>query len=408
LARSESDPQDYLALAKLTYRHAYVLKRDSQHLVDTAEGYHYSWTFPRSFHVSPFNSRNGYYRLDIINPFASSDEDAIPEVKVFLRLLTPSKECKLQALLASSPSRPSIDLDPSRSLEILRTLLRYPLSLLLTTPRIMYQAYRLHFEKRLAVYPRPQPSSEAAKNAWNAPQDDVEGLGLPIAWQIPGWSETTARRIVLDELRSRVEKNGIDLHIEFLDQREDFVLSRDRSLKDRKLCTIKTADPKFFSNLVIAPSALHFVILSPELLTTIDDPSLFLVLMGGTSSPARQLSILERMTNAMRRRFFLFFMAHSALPATPDLWPFDDSHFITNPSLVDQIEICLIVTLAYFADLAEEQIMRLVGASFVEGREPWKQWERALKRQWKDKLVSDESDGWTVVEKDDLGSIRLV
>jgi hypothetical protein len=271
----------------------------------------------------------------------------------------------------------------------------------------MYQAYRLHYEKRLAVYPRPEPSSEAAKEAWNAPQDDVEGLGLPIAWQTPGWSERTARRIVETFCRSRVAQSGTGLHIQFLDQREDLILSTQKSSSDRQVCSIKTANPKFFSHLLIAPSPRHFAILSPELLTTIEDPEPFLRLMESPTSAIADLSTVERMTSKIRERFFLFFMAHSDLPATPDLFPFDNKHFIAPSSIYDQVRILLIVYLAYLADVAEERIMVLLGATFVEGREPWKLWERALKRQWVSQTDRLESDEWTVVEKDDLGSIRL-
>jgi hypothetical protein len=89
------------------------------------------------------------------------------------------------------------------------------------------------------------------------------------------------------------------------------------------------------------------------------------------------------------------------------LYPFDNKHFITASSVADQLRILVIVYLAYLADVAEERIMGLLGATFVDGREPWKLWERALKRQWVDQADKLESDDWTVVEKDDLGSIRL-
>jgi len=271
----------------------------------------------------------------------------------------------------------------------------------------MYQAYRLHYEKRLAVYPRPEPSSEAAKEAWNPPQDDVEGLGLPIAWQSPGWSERTARRIVETFCRSRVAQTGISLHIEFLDQRENLVLSAQSSSSEKQVCPIKTADPKFFSHLLISPSPRHFAILSPERLTTIEDPESFIHLMESFENSVPDLSKVERMTSKTRERFFLFFMAHSALPATPDLFPFDKKHFITSSSRADQLRIMIIVSLAYFADVAEERIMGLLGATFVEGREPWKLWERALKRQWVDQAEKWNTDEWTAVEKDFMGSIRL-
>jgi hypothetical protein len=392
------------------FRHAYVLKRGSQHLEETAEGYDHSWIFPRSFHVSPFNSRNGYYRLDIVDPFGPSTSTTnSPEIKVFLRLLTPSKQTKLQALLASSPSRPSVDLVPSRSFEILRIILRYPLSLLLTTPRIMYQAYRLHYEKQLAVYPRPEPSSEAAKEAWNAPQNDEEGLGVPIGWQTPGWSERTARRIVEEWAQSRMRNSDIDLTIEFLDERRNFNLVDD-SRKEKRVCAVKSTDPKFFTNLLLAPSPAHFARLCPELLTTVDRPDLFVQFFERQGNKDAGTTMLDLYIWQARQDFYLFFLAHSTIAPTPDLWLYGHSHFSQDFSFTDRFRVLMIVYLAHTADLVEERIMRLLGATFVEGREPWKLWERALRRQWQDVDASIDADNeaWTVVEKDDLGSIRLV
>jgi hypothetical protein len=129
--------------------------------------------------------------------------------------------------------------------------------------------------------------------------------------------------------------------------------------------------------------------------------------MESPTKPTRDPSMVQSMTSKIRQRFFLFFMARSALPATPDLFPFDNKHFIKASSLTDQLRILVIVYLAYFADVAEERIMRLLGATFVEGREPWKLWERALKRQWVEQADRLHAEDWTVVEKDDLGSIRL-
>jgi len=129
--------------------------------------------------------------------------------------------------------------------------------------------------------------------------------------------------------------------------------------------------------------------------------------MASPSKTTSEPSLVDRMTTKIRQRFFLFFMAHSALPATPDLYPFDHRHFITTSSFADQLRILAIVYMAYFADVAEERIMDMLGATFVQGREPWKLWERALRRQWVNEAHRSESDEWTVVEKNDLGSIRL-
>jgi hypothetical protein len=200
------------------------------------------------------------------------------------------------------------------------------------------------------------------------------------------------------------------LHIEFLDKRKDVSNSKldSKSTGEYEVCKIRTADPKFFTNILIAPSPHHFVILCSELLTTIDRPELFIKFFESTPSHDYTVSRIDRLTAHVRQRFFLFFMSHSTLPATPDLWPLEDKHFISLSSLSDRLRVLAILYLAYFADTAEERIMRMVGATFVEGREPWKLWERALRRQWLlPNQAPTETSDWTMVEKDDLGSIRL-
>jgi hypothetical protein len=268
----------------------------------------------------------------------------------------------------------------------------------------MYQAYRLHYEKQLAVYPRPEPSSEAAKEAWNAPQSDEEGLGVPIGWQNPGWSERTSRRIIEDWAKGSCKQSDIGLTIDFLDERDSLQVP-DRDSKSRTVCSIKSADPKFFTNLLLAPNPTHFTRLSPELWTTIDSPELFIRFFG-QQSPHAQQSLLSRMIWQMRQRFYLFFLAHSTIAPTPDLYTYDLEHFSNDLTFMDRCKVLMIVSMAYAADVAEEKIMRMLGATFVEGREPWKIWERALGRMYSETSVMD-NDGWTVVEKEDLGSIRL-
>lgn len=64
--------------------------------------------------------------------------------------------------------------------------------------------------------------------------------------------------------------------------------------------------------------------------------------------------------------------------------------------------------MAFFASWAEEAVMHLVGARFVAGSEPWKLWERALRRLYLEAKVDSrgidselEKEGW-----EDLGSIQ--
>lgn len=386
-----------------------MLKIDSEYRHEPAEGYDLAWTFPRSFHVSPFNSRNGYYRLDLVDPFPSKSADplhAMPQVKVFLHLLTPSKDCKLQAILASSPSRPSVPIQSGNEFRILLTILRFPLALLLTTPRILYQAYRLHYERELAVYPRPEPKSESSGKEWNAPEADKEGLGVAVGWQSAGWGERTAQDIVKRWCQLQAEQSGIGIDFQFLDQRTDTSFGTNRS--EEKL-QIRTADPKFFTNLLLAPSPRHFTILAPELLTNISQPDLFVRFFEPAAFATRP-SLSDRLAVWLRRSFFVFCLSHSLLAPTPDLWsvPGINRHFTESLPTGDKYRVMLVVLLASMADRLEEQIMSWLGASFVEGREPWKLWERALRRSYQSDLGSDTTnEQWSIIEKEDLGSIRI-
>ena len=96
------------------------------------------------FHVSPFFPRTGVYRFHLTPPGGES--------------LTLSISYSIDgepALQASFTGRAEA-LTPSI---LARTALRHPLRAVLTFPRILVQAARLHFGKKLPVHPRPEPSS---------------------------------------------------------------------------------------------------------------------------------------------------------------------------------------------------------------------------------------------------------
>lgn len=386
-------------------RHAYVLRTDSEHLVKPNEGYDWAWIFPRSFHVSPFNSRDGFYRLDLLDPFgplAAQTPEIHPEIKIFLRLLTPSKEPKLQANLASHPTRRPIALEPNNTLSIVSTLARWPLALLLTTPRIMYQAWWLHYDKRLLIYPRPEPgASEAASEVFNPPQDDEKRLGTPIGWQGVGAGESIARKVVLEWAQSQADKTGISLIVEAGPQRPRIAITpaaaSENKAEEGESIQITSTDPKLFTNLLLAPSARHFRLLAPELLTHVSPPALFDRFFGPDAT--RKGDAVTRFNARQRNGYAYFLWSHSLLAPTPDIVPPPIAHFSDSLPLSSRLRVSYVLALAVMADKLEAWIMRVVRARFVEGQEPWKIWKRALARQY-----GASSVGGDHTEKDDLGS----
>lgn len=193
-----------------TERHLYVLESSVNEDVESTSstngnstaqrrgGYDHQWTFPRTFHVSPFNDRSGYYRLFLRELFPRDGESAdgetghLPHLDVRLLLMvedTSSTESpaplrkKLMASLSSF--HPSTSRAPRAlsSYALYATLARQPLDLFLTFPRILYEAARLHFVHRLDAYWRPDQvdinTSEEQRSVRGKAAKDFDGVGIP-------------------------------------------------------------------------------------------------------------------------------------------------------------------------------------------------------------------------------------
>lgn len=155
------------------------------------KGYDHSWTFPRDFHVSPFNDRLGYYQLFLRDMWKDS-EDGLPSIDIRLLLLVPPEEeeersegktlqKKLLATLTSSNAtsatqKPTKEAKPMTASSIFSMLIRQPFDLFLPVTRIMIEAAKLHWKKRLPVHIRPEPKGEAKR--WDSTQS-FDGIGWP-------------------------------------------------------------------------------------------------------------------------------------------------------------------------------------------------------------------------------------
>ncbi|CCG81773.1 Putative uncharacterized protein [Taphrina deformans PYCC 5710] len=129
-------------------KHVYVLQQDLADEVPR-KGYTSAQTFPRRFHVSPFNDRSGSYRLQCLDPL-SGDEF---KVSMHLTLLDVDGTKKLTAQVESTFA----PVETSRTGSSVWTLVKYGSAVFLTMPRILLQAYKIHYGKKLAVYLRPEP-----------------------------------------------------------------------------------------------------------------------------------------------------------------------------------------------------------------------------------------------------------
>jgi len=101
----------------------------------------------RRFHVSPFNDRLGTYQFR-----STSSENRI---SIELTLVTPENKPKLVATL-NSVSESLMD----DSATVLRMSLLCGWWILVSMPRILLEAWKLHYRKGLPVYMRPEPVHE--------------------------------------------------------------------------------------------------------------------------------------------------------------------------------------------------------------------------------------------------------
>ncbi|PWN17794.1 hypothetical protein BCV69DRAFT_122409 [Microstroma glucosiphilum] len=157
--------------------------------------YDHQWTFPRSFHVSPFNDRGGYYRLHLKSLWSEGSD--LPTMDVRLLLLVPDESATthggqpvlhkkilatLESFSATSPRGPL----PLTGSNLFFCLARQPFDLLLTFVRIVYQAAKLHYAKRLDVFGKPDMTvataeGDALKKTVVVPEmKDYDGQGWPL------------------------------------------------------------------------------------------------------------------------------------------------------------------------------------------------------------------------------------
>lgn len=248
--------------------------------------------------------------------------------------------------------------------------------------RILYHAWLLHYVKGLDVFPRPDPKPAAASwghfNPRSIPGEPGDGTAriVPrvyggIRWQDQGLLETYTRRITEDFLGRRAKDLGIDVTF----------VSGDPSVPDRTFSpwfspaggdgdiarqelVIHYTSPRFFTTLLLAPSAEHLLLLkrTDDLFRASSDELLVRVFSVGPIAGSPVSWTQQLRTLFLPRRFV------SAAAVAPQ-HPLDSN----GPRLLNALAVCLL----HFADVLEKNLFTLLRARFVPGMEPWRRWERA-------------------------------
>ncbi len=349
--------------------------------------------------------------MDIADPFRI--DGAKPVVRVTLSVLTKSKKRKLYAVLANNPSasRPAVEITPRNVLKAI--LWRQPLDLLLTTPRILRQAWTLHYEKKLSVYPRPELELRDAEveidRPWNETEEDEGGVGKSIGWKTSGMGEKAAGGLVKHylELQSKILCKSVRICFDNpgVKTLEIGHVSAEKGQQPDLL--IRTRHPAFFTQLLMAPTPEHFVLSAKvDHHTAISSPELFRQIFAGPADLPQMSHInasLFTAGTAIRRMYLIFLSSFSKRPIPPYLVVYLPLHWsaIANYSTFQLLLANCIMLAAYYADKVEEWIMYRMDARFVKGQAPWEGMVR----------IVDDTSGWrTETEKeiamnDEFGSV---
>lgn len=369
--------------------------------------YQHQWTFPRAFHVSPFNDRTGFYCVSLSDPLQSSAPPSNstsdtssrslpvnPSIHLKIVFLTPDREKKLYASLTGVGA-------PLQQYNLIKALLRWPLSLLLTTPRILYQAAKLHYGRRLDVFPRPEPFALSVSNQEGL-KDEVNPVEMGakaggVGWQEEGGLEIMARQKTIEILQQRVDELA-------LQGRHVTVRLRpaDRSKDDMTISASVSASPSpveellisyltsvFFVDLLTSPSiqlALEIGDKTEHRWSTSND-DLFLDLFSKSSSSSRSFSRSQQLITRLTKRLLASQMRWSlsyANQPSPSIPTIPDYHPFHHPSSLATLRAIA----TYFAVLRlGVGIFALTGARFVKGRETWGEWKRWSEGERKEKAV---------------------
>ena len=216
-------------------------------------------TVNRQFHVSPFNDRAGTYQVRAKDPLYNPQN---PNIDVSIVLANDEDQKIMSATLQSIKSA------PLKSPLTFLLLLRYAFSIFLTMPRILFEAWKLHYKHKLPVYERPEP---------------VMSVGT-VGCQKASVSDRFFRNLLLSYLHDTgasvsiaVVPNG-DIHSDCEVQ-------------------INVLSWTFFTRLFLLPSPKHSLwfdsILPPSPLFTVNDRTKYLALFRG-SSTLRDVQILRQ------------------------------------------------------------------------------------------------------------------
>jgi hypothetical protein len=309
---------------------------------------------------------------------------------------------------------------PFGSHAVIMSLLKAPFILLLTFPRIAYQAFRLHFHKRLDVYGKPEPVASELDTErslgpdWNAVEmrslDGAAAMASPeatkggtIGWRPPSPLDFHARRLTIHFLSSSLLSHRMSqfnsthppdqsissvqlISSQLGEPVETFEFGLYPNPTGRTV-KIYFRSPRFFSVMLQSPSPQHTLLfgsLGERLFRTSDADGFCEVFAPFHTQPGAAphsknpiTCCLERQLGFLRSKWATdsFEWASCRTVAAEES---NHSHCLdaAGPTAA-LLRSLLLLASRLLTDSMERRIFLSVGARFVRGGEPWGGWDRA-------------------------------
>jgi hypothetical protein len=345
-------------------------------LLILVDSFDHQWTFQREFHVSPFNDRTGYYTVSVKAPshppnFVRMPGETVtpprPIVRVHVHTAPPDSSVqepgplKLSALL-----RPTIS-KPLTAFHVITTLLQAPLSLFLSLPRILFEAWKLHYRKRLDVFIRPEPLPPITR--WRALKSLVTETrpSGSLGWRSETLFEGYARKRVESFLQKRVAELGVKVTLIPFNTALPINVYGNSQVQDQKnTLNISYSASRFFSILYLSPSANHALLLGcdTEGIFSVSSRDLFLKVFGSHSQ--------SQATTRTQRQIY-----RTRVIPTDITYRSSSAHPLDRSTAIGSLIDTAVIRFSLWLDQVEASVFRITGARIVTGDEPWKMWDRA-------------------------------
>ena len=192
-----------------------------------------SWQ--KDFHVSPFNSTKGSYSLKAVDPLAAYQDTGSVQIDNTIVLRSSKDEAKIVARVWSEGTPQDATTIPYLSL--LRFIAAWCWVGFATFPRILWEANKLFFRRKLTVWYRPEVVETSLGRSYTADEKELERFFAAFLEDIVSHAEKPLR-VIYEPVHSGGEETVM--------YSPGFTYEEDH----QRTLTIKVLSPAFYSRLV--------------------------------------------------------------------------------------------------------------------------------------------------------------